>query len=77
MIEVSENPPPYYFRIMLLDQLTRIPHAPSVPFQTTPTTMQVPDEVGLSTEIECYFPFLFSNDLQAFLSSSFSFKFLK
>ncbi|XP_018837700.1 histone deacetylase 6-like [Juglans regia] len=32
-------------RNMLLEQLSRIPHVPSVPFQTTPPTTQVPEEV--------------------------------
>ncbi|PKI59099.1 hypothetical protein CRG98_020465 [Punica granatum] len=31
-------------RSMLLEQLSRIPCAPSVPFQTTPATMQIPEE---------------------------------
>ena len=31
---------------MLLEQLSRLPHAPSVPFQTTPPTTKVPEEVG-------------------------------
>ena len=29
----------------LLEQLSRLPHAPSVPFQTTPSTIEVPEEV--------------------------------
>ncbi|KAB2609287.1 histone deacetylase 6 [Pyrus ussuriensis x Pyrus communis] len=32
-------------RNALLEQLTRIPHTPSVPFQTTPPTTKVPEEV--------------------------------
>ncbi|KAL7161735.1 hypothetical protein ACSBR2_042247 [Camellia fascicularis] len=32
-------------RTMLLEQLSRLPHAPNVPFQTTPATTQVPEEV--------------------------------
>lgn len=31
-------------RNTLLDQLSRVPHAPSVPFQTTPSTAKVPEE---------------------------------
>ncbi|KAL8141985.1 hypothetical protein V2J09_015017 [Rumex salicifolius] len=31
-------------RNMLLEQLSRLPHAPSVPFQTTPPTTRVPEE---------------------------------
>ncbi|XP_059640346.1 histone deacetylase 6 [Cornus florida] len=31
-------------RSMLLEQISRLPHAPSVPFQTTPPTTQVPEE---------------------------------
>ncbi|KAK4264381.1 hypothetical protein QN277_025567 [Acacia crassicarpa] len=31
-------------RILLLEQLSRLPHAPSVPFQTTPSTTEVPEE---------------------------------
>ncbi|KAL8154171.1 hypothetical protein V2J09_011931, partial [Rumex salicifolius] len=31
-------------RNMLLEQLSRLPHAPSVPFHTTPPTTQVPEE---------------------------------
>jgi hypothetical protein len=34
------------FRNMLLEQLSRLPHVPSVPFQTTPPITQVPEEVG-------------------------------
>ena len=34
------------FRNMLLEQLSRLPHAPSVPFQTTPPITKVPEEVG-------------------------------
>ncbi|KAK7284824.1 hypothetical protein RJT34_19577 [Clitoria ternatea] len=31
-------------RTMLLEQISRLPHAPSVPFQTTPSTLEVPEE---------------------------------
>ncbi|XP_027329893.1 histone deacetylase 6-like [Abrus precatorius] len=31
-------------RNTLLEQLSRLPHAPSAPFQTTPSTIQVPEE---------------------------------
>lgn len=34
------------FRTALLEQLSRLPHVPSVPFQTTPPITQVPEEVG-------------------------------
>nr|GMD43553.1 cell division control protein 2 homolog D [Ipomoea batatas] len=30
---------------MLLEQLSELPHAPSVPFQMTPSTIEVPEEV--------------------------------
>lgn len=33
-------------RNTLLEQISRLPHAPSVPFQTTPPTLQVPEEVS-------------------------------
>lgn len=46
-----------FFRITLLEQLSRLPHAPSVPFQTTPSTIEVPEEVGTYLVISCiYFP---------------------
>lgn len=32
-------------RNMLLEQLSELPHAPSVPFQMTPSTTEVPEEV--------------------------------
>lgn len=28
-----------------MEQLSRLPHSPSVPFQTTPSTIEVPEEV--------------------------------
>jgi hypothetical protein len=31
---------------MLLEQLSRLPNAPSVPFQTTPPATEVPEEVS-------------------------------
>lgn len=30
----------------MLEQLSQLPHAPSVPFQTTPSTTEVPEEVS-------------------------------
>ena len=35
-----------FSRNTLLEQLSRLPHAPSVPFQTTPPITEVPEEVG-------------------------------
>ncbi|KAK6920649.1 Histone deacetylase domain [Dillenia turbinata] len=32
-------------RSMLLEQLSRLPHAPSIPFQTTPPVRELPDEM--------------------------------
>ncbi|XP_057442904.1 histone deacetylase 6-like isoform X2 [Lotus japonicus] len=31
-------------RNLLLEQISRLPHAPSIPFQTTPSTIEVPEE---------------------------------
>ncbi|BAT76047.1 Histone deacetylase [Vigna angularis] len=31
-------------RITLLEQISRLPHTPSVPFQTTPPTLEIPEE---------------------------------
>lgn len=41
-----------YFNLLsrntLLEQIARLPHAPSAPFQTTPSTAEVPEEVCTS-----------------------------
>lgn len=34
-----------FFRNLLLDQLSKISHAPSIPFQMTPSTTEAPEEV--------------------------------
>jgi hypothetical protein len=35
-------------RTVLSEQLSRLPHAPSAPFHTTPSTTRVPEEVCTS-----------------------------
>lgn len=45
----------------MLEQLSRLPHAPSAPFQTTPSTMEVPEEVCTSQLVRYFvlLPFSF------------------
>lgn len=35
-----------HYRNMLLEQLSRLPHSPSVPFQITPPVTEAPEEAS-------------------------------